>query len=272
MNLRKRIAKNIFANSRMVLLTITILSAYTLFAFNVAYNQPASHPQPLWVTNNTIVTHTTPQTRPTSLPIRKVEVHSIKRPFIPVPTLRPLRNGEQQKSTMKSAEKILADTRKVQRLLGKLGFYQGKLDGLMGPNTLSAVKKFEKSKGLPQNANISPSLLLLLQSAVDRSTAKSAAKSVAKSANGIGRLLQGEVPEAPEIIVKEKSVSPVMITRIQVGLINYGSDDVTIDGVMGDQTRLAIEQFQARFKLEVNGKPSQELIRKLESVGALTHG
>ena len=243
------------------MLTIVILSAFTLFAFNAMFNQSGIHPQPLWIVNGKSITNP-PKSGTYSVPVRKVETTKFKPQDVPVPILRPARNGDQAKITVQDPKQSVPNTKNVQRLLQQLGFYQGVLDGLMGPHTLLAVKKFEKSKGLPQNANISPSLLLLLQNAVDRSTAK--------SANSIGKLLERQNTKAQLAKTRDGQISPVMITRIQVGLINYGSDGVTIDGVMGKQTKIAIKQFQARFKLEVNGTPSEELIRKLESVGALT--
>jgi peptidoglycan hydrolase-like protein with peptidoglycan-binding domain len=264
LNPSRRFTEYFIGNGRTAMLTIVILCAFTLFAFNAMYNQPGNHPQPLWIAKNKSATSTSLKSGIYSVPIRKVETLKITPQDVPVPLLRPTRNSDQTKNTSQDTKQPLLDTKKVQLLLRQLGFYEGVSDGLMGPQTLLAVKKFEKSKGLPENANISPSLLLLLQNAVDRSTAK--------SANGIGKLLERESSKTQLTKPKNGQISPVMITRIQVGLINYGSDDVTIDGVMGKQTKIAIQQFQARFKLEVNGTPSQELIRKLESVGALTRG
>ncbi len=263
-NSNRRFIEYFIGSRRAAMLMLVILCAFTLFALNAVYNQPGNHPQPLWIAQNKSGDTGSLKPGTYSVPVRKVETLKIRPREVPVPLLRPTRNGDQAKNTTQDTKQALPDAKKVQRLLHQLGFYQGVLDGLMGPHTLSAVKRFEKSKGLPENANISPSLLLLLQNAVDRSTAK--------SANGIGKLLERESSKTQLAKTKDDRISPVLITRIQVGLINYGSDDVTIDGVMGKQTKIAIEQFQARFKLEVNGTPSQELIRKLESVGALTRG
>jgi|GEM_PF-1713388 len=250
-------------NSRPAMLALVILCAFALFAVNAMYKQPGNHPQPLWATNS-ITPGNLPKSGTYSVPVRKVETYIIKPQNVPVPQLRPVRVGEQAEVKFEDAKDPVLDIKKVQLLLKQLGFYNGEADGLMGPQTLTAVKKFEQSKGLPENANISSSLLLLLQNAVDRSAAK--------STTGIGELLQRESANKQPANIEDDQISPVMITRIQVGLINYGSDNVTIDGVMGKQTQIAIKQFQARFNLEVNGTPSQELIRKLESVGALTRG
>ena len=69
-----------------------------------------------------------------------------------------------------------------------------------------------------------------------------------------------------------KQYDPAVITRIQIGLINFGVNDISIDGVMGNQTRSAIEKFQKRYKLQVTGLPSPALINKLVNVGALKAG
>ena len=43
------------------------------------------------------------------------------------------------------------NNRIVQQRLADLGYYKGKVDGIWGPKTLSAVKSFQKAKGLVQD-------------------------------------------------------------------------------------------------------------------------
>jgi hypothetical protein len=39
--------------------------------------------------------------------------------------------------------------------------------------------------------------------------------------------------------------------------------DATVDGILGDQTRGCLEQFQRRYDLERTGEPCQETMRAL---------
>lgn len=60
-----------------------------------------------------------------------------------------------------------------------------------------------------------------------------------------------------------------MIMQIQRGLVNIAYTDVTVDGVAGAQTRAAIRHFQKHYRLPENGEPSELVLRKLKSIGAL---
>ena len=60
-----------------------------------------------------------------------------------------------------------------------------------------------------------------------------------------------------------------LVMQIQRGLVNIAYTDVTIDGVAGAQTRAAIRHFQKHYRLPENGEPSEIVLRKLRSIGAL---
>lgn len=49
-----------------------------------------------------------------------------------------------------------ADTREVQRVLKKWGYYTGNVDGINGPKTIAAVKRFQKKYGLTQDGIVGP--------------------------------------------------------------------------------------------------------------------
>lgn len=51
---------------------------------------------------------------------------------------------------------VVADTTKVQTLLKKWGYYTGNVDGINGPQTIAAVKKFQKRYGLVQDGIVGP--------------------------------------------------------------------------------------------------------------------
>lgn len=49
-----------------------------------------------------------------------------------------------------------ADTKQVQTVLKKWGYYTGKVDGINGPLTKAAVKRFQKKYGLTQDGIVGP--------------------------------------------------------------------------------------------------------------------
>ncbi|MCF6320983.1 MAG: peptidoglycan-binding protein [Rhizobiaceae bacterium] len=255
-SIREQMSNFVSANQSMVAGTVLFLFAYSVFAANAVLKQPADHPQPLWK-SDIIKTSKAAQSAPQSIiPVRRVETSKYPATPIPVPVLRPdTHQSTNARSENTSYVATAKDVAKVQHLLEKLKLYSGPADGRNGPLTKAAIKKFEKQKILPVPGLISPPLIVLLENAVGQLSSTNTPTSVA----------------AP-VIANSGNPDPGMIARIQVGLINFGSREVAIDGVMGENTKKAIEQFQKRFNLKITGLPNKALIRKLESVGALTQG
>ena len=50
----------------------------------------------------------------------------------------------------------VADTKEVQTRLKTWGYYTGAIDGINGPQTIAAVKKFQKKYGLTQDGIVGP--------------------------------------------------------------------------------------------------------------------
>jgi len=253
-SLREQSTRFVSANQSALTGGLLFLIAFSVFAMNATFNQSGNHPLPLWSSTQSIVTNSV------RVPVRRVETIRISATKIPVPLLRPVTNT--RPLTSSPTDQISdflntppADGTKVQSLLVKLGFYSGPVDGMIGSQTRNAIREFERSKFLPENGNPSPALLLLLESTID------------------ANLRNVAIPGTVDNAVSTNNISEVaLITRIQVGLINYGINDVKIDGKMGTQTRKAIKVFQKKFKLKMDGLASDGLVSKLESVGALTKG
>ncbi len=51
----------------------------------------------------------------------------------------------------------------LQRNLKKLGFYEDKIDGMVGLNSRNAIREYQKYKGMPADAYPSPELILQIQ-------------------------------------------------------------------------------------------------------------
>ena len=69
------------------------------------------------------------------------------------------RHGEDEISTVAVVQKVeaaTANTREVQSRLKKWGYYIGSVDGINGPLTIAAVKKFQKKYGLTQDGIVGP--------------------------------------------------------------------------------------------------------------------
>jgi hypothetical protein len=55
------------------------------------------------------------------------------------------------------------NTRAVQAALAWRGFYNGRIDGVMGPETRSAIRAFQRQQGLPETGEIDSNLTKALQ-------------------------------------------------------------------------------------------------------------
>ena len=286
---RQQISHFVAANQSAVTFSFLFAAAFAVISVNALFNQFGNHPQPLWPKDENMLTHAISDsaqkmrtnlpdnTRENSVRVRKVKTIHVPAIIAPVPLLRPAKRQSNGDAGTKLVKSKPVDIAQIQRLLQKLGFYSGSLDGLSGPRTLSAIKKFESSKRLAERGNISHSLLLLLETAVESAKSNYRNSSIGQKIlqDGLsGRKHANKPSKTTNKISKTPPtrIDPALITRVQVGLINFGSRDVRIDGLMGNQTKAAIKQFQKRFNLDITGLPNKKLIRKLESVGALTQG
>jgi peptidoglycan hydrolase-like protein with peptidoglycan-binding domain len=66
-------------------------------------------------------------------------------------------------------------------------------------------------------------------------------------------------PEEGEIIHSDEN----LILLIQGRLKEQGLDPGPLDGLMGRRTRAAIEEYQRKSGLSVDGKPSRQLLERL---------
>ena len=59
-------------------------------------------------------------------------------------------------SSIESVDAAVADTKEVQTVLKKCGYYTGSVDGINGPQTKAAVKKFQRKYGLTADGIVGP--------------------------------------------------------------------------------------------------------------------
>ncbi len=247
-NLRDLFARTCVAHQSTLALVALLVLAFALIATNAIFNQPGAHPLPLWSSEKSNSRTVFASNDALDVPLRRVSTKTIVSKQVPVPVPRASLNEIVGNITPIPDQRPnhLTKEEKIQSQLTKLGFYDGPIDGLIGSKTKLAITKFERTRGLPETGK--PTNLLLAQ--------------------------LNEVPKKnskpKRAVFPSTNYDAKIVTRVQVGLINFGNRNIAIDGLMGEQTKLAIEKFQKRFKLEVTGMPSKDLIRKLVSVGALT--
>lgn len=175
-------------------------------------------------------------------------------------------------------QQIVAD---VQAELKKRGLYEGEADGRMGPKTAAAIMFFEETLGMEQTGEPTTRVLAALRidgatvAAIprDRPSDTSGGVEIDPVAAAI-RKAEAPRPRAEPVSLNSaaataKPASRDLIAKIQQGLINIAYADVKVDGVAGQQTRNAIRAFEKHYRLPETGEPSEAVLKKLKSIGAI---
>ncbi len=123
----------------------------------------------------------------------------------------------------------LSVVRSLQRRLGHVGFGPGPVDGLFGPMTESAVRRFQAGAGLAADGVVGPATYKALR------TARPSAPTVALGAGTAGR------------------GGSRAVGRLQRALRRLGFDPGQPNGRFGPRTRDAVERFQRAVELPVDG-------------------
>ena len=76
-------------------------------------------------------------------------------------------------SNIEVVDAAIANTTEVQKRLKKWGYYTGSVDGINGPKTIAAVKKFQKRYGLTQDGIVGPLTAAKMGLSVSKATSSS---------------------------------------------------------------------------------------------------
>jgi peptidoglycan hydrolase-like protein with peptidoglycan-binding domain len=127
----------------------------------------------------------------------------------------------------------------VQRELALAGYYTGPVDGLPGRRTKTSISAYQKANALDVTGDATEELVDHIR-------------------------LTREIIAAAGI-VDEKGVpqSSDPIRRVQTVLAELGYLPGTIDGFMGEQTRVAIRQFERERGLPITGDVTEALMAEL---------
>lgn len=146
----------------------------------------------------------------------------------------------------------------VQRYLTTLGFGIGRPDGILGPRTREAIRRYQEDNDLPVDGTATEALKRHMERRLDIDPDRTAAAA--------GTPPPPELPALPETPPAEPSI---LVQQIQERLGRLGYNIGPADGLLGPKTREAIGTFQWQKGLTVDGLPSYQLLiqmdRELES-------
>jgi peptidoglycan hydrolase-like protein with peptidoglycan-binding domain len=139
-----------------------------------------------------------------------------------------------------------AEISSLQELLSKRGFYNGAVDGIMGPQTRSAIVAAQKNYGLVTDGIAGRQTLAALESGA--SPVSIAAKNPTTTpANITAKTSDNDVAALQQLLTKR------------------GFYNGAIDGVMGAQTNAAIAAAQKNYGLTVDGIAGSQTMAALQT-------
>ena len=254
------------------------LVALSFVSANALWYQPQLHPS-AFVSTRDHVSQIVPADdmqreitppRPETAPRQDIRALPFDEQVVPAPSNEP---------TGSVTEDTGDDTvRAVQRVLNDLGLYRGPVDGLSGPQTHAAVENYRRIVGLEEGGEIDDALLrqLGLKEAPQHQQAQLPAQIPEIAPKPTPRPTSSDAVQTASLERKPPQATPAaaateegdeLLKRVQAGLRAFGNDGIQIDGVMGENTRLAIREFQSLFGLPVTGEVDETLIAKMREIG-----
>lgn len=253
----------------------TFVVVFSFVAANALWYQPRHHPAPLLATRMI----DEQETAPNDVAMNAAPTESDVEDEPGVTTFRIERQDDPSAAVTKPAAPAAKPSelvRSIQRELANLGLYNGPADGLEGAHTTAAIAFYEETEGLKPTGKVSQALLDRLSKpsknvAVlpeDRPAYDKTAST--KPAGDDVAALINESNDMPAVAIPQpKPVSPALVMKIQQALADMAYKGVKVDGIAGDATRAAIRSFEKSYRMPVTGEPSQKLLDKLKSIGAV---
>jgi peptidoglycan hydrolase-like protein with peptidoglycan-binding domain len=229
---------------------------FSFVAANALWYQPRRHPAPFLATRADDGKATA-----------RVDEAHVNEPGVTV--FRIERQSEAEAERAKPSELV----RKIQAGLAARGLYDGPADGLTGPRTEAAILFFEQTEGMEETGEASEAILERLTAVASTPAQSDADLQTASTSrtpdDEIAALIAADDALPAVAIPAEKPPSPALVMKIQKALAGMAYANVEIDGIPGEETRAAIRAFEKSYRLPVTGEPSQRVLDKLKSIGAI---
>jgi peptidoglycan hydrolase-like protein with peptidoglycan-binding domain len=154
-----------------------------------------------------------------------------------------------------------AEVRELQRALRDRGYYAKGVDGKVGAGTTAAIRHYQADAGLVVDGQ--PTLGLLEHIRYTQPPVRNLSGGVA--ATSTGTVARGKQP-LDHVTGATPGVSYAFIVAVQEELKKHGFNPGPIDGLHGPRTRRAVERYQARAGLPVDGEITLALLNHLKFV------
>ena len=144
------------------------------------------------------------------------------------------------------------DVKYVMQRLYDLGYYNKKVDQKFGSGMLKAVRAFQKKNGLTVDGVVGP---------------KTVAVMFSDDVLDADDLLPAQPEDLGDVLTKGEKGEAVKAAQVRLSVLGYYKGK--LDGVFGKGTQEAVELFQARNALKVDGKIGPRTLEKLNAADAV---
>ena len=137
-------------------------------------------------------------------------------------------------------------TMEMQRSLASRNLYQGKVDGVWGPKTESALRNFQTQNGLEATGTLDTRSAVALGMEADKQTVSGTDATQAAPQNGTAVKQTQPQIEDSSTNVQLNTLTPEQGKEMQQRLQLLGYYRGEVDGVVGEGTRAALQRFFQR--------------------------
>ena len=152
----------------------------------------------------------------------------------------------------------------LQSELTDLGFYEGAIDGIAGSRTRSAIEAYERAEAMEVTGLATEALLNRMRVAAPQHLPRH----LPRPSGGPSRDETGSIAPAAPPAPDPAAAARERVRAVQAALRAAGHD-IAADGLMGPNTRAAIEAWEGEQGLPVEGEPSDALLRRMRGAGLL---
>lgn len=152
--------------------------------------------------------------------------------------------------------------RALQERLKKLGYLKGSVDGSYGEATRTAVRAFQQNNGLTADGKAGNATLNKLYSEDARSAGSGASQNVPSPDTGNSDI------GSTGYVTLEAGSTGTAVKKLQQKLKDLGYYSGSVDGSFGEATEVAVETFQRKHNLRVDGKAGPATQRVLYGTSA----
>lgn len=286
-------------------LGVSILGIGTVLGCaNALWLQPAHHPSPLFM-ETAAIAETPVHTSDVQLFPVPLDGADVARSAPSVVSALPaprLHMETRQVPTVPVTAAVIGnkDVAALQLKLGEMNLFTGKVDGYYGPATANAIRAFEQQNGMTPKGAITSEILQAVQAAAmtPSSVAAPALNSAPISApipaprhvtavvapntvtpakpekvevlDNIAKIALSAMPdETPAVKPAIAPVlDPMLVKKVQTGLVRLGFLNTEIDGKFDAQTARAIREFENYNNFTRTGEISLELVDLLQDANA----